>query len=84
MYESERLREQAERCMRLAETVLDPKASNALRALAAQYLERAQRLEEREIPPGTADFVPEQQPIVPEQQPMQQQQQIQPGDKKEE
>jgi len=45
------LREQAEKCRRLAGTVNDTKAIASLRKLAAHYQERAANLDEGNAPP---------------------------------
>jgi hypothetical protein len=54
------LREQAERCVRLASGVNDPEAATALRNMAMQYQTAAERLErgetvERPNPPPPPD-----------------------------
>jgi hypothetical protein len=76
MTEAERLREQAERCLRLARSTSDRVDADRLTALAAEYLDSAQILERL----AAARSVP---PVSPEQRPAQQQQQIQPSKKKE-
>ena len=48
MTEAERLREQAERCMRLAHSASDAEIAPSLRAFAAECLEKAQALESPE------------------------------------
>jgi hypothetical protein len=72
--EANRLREQAERCLRLARASTDKTMLERLTELAAEYLEQAQALEG--APPGSQ--VPG--PPAPQDQPMQQQQQVQPKD----
>jgi len=69
MTKADDLREQAERCRRLAKSTTDPNVARILTGLADEYMVRARGLERRTLPtvPGPA----------PEQ-PMQQQQQIQP------
>jgi hypothetical protein len=69
MTESERFREQAERCLRLAKTS-DREVADSLNALAAEYLDAAQRLERL----AATQIVPSAAPARP----IQQQQQIQP------
>jgi hypothetical protein len=72
------LREQAQRCLRLARSTSDQMVSDRLTALAAEYLDSAQTLER------LAAARPSVPPVTPEQRPAQQQQQIQPSSKKEE
>jgi hypothetical protein len=72
--EANRLREQAERCLRLARASTDKTVIERLTELAAEYLEQAQVLEG--APPGPQ--VPG--PAPPQDQPTQQQQQVQPKD----
>ena len=73
MTEAERLREQAERCLRLARSSTDKTIIERLTELAADYLEQARALEG--APQGSHV------PVSPTQdQPMQQQQQVQPKD----
>ena len=71
MSDAEWMRDQAERCLRLARSAHDPVLADRLKARAADYLESAQVLErvavQRSLPPATQ-----------RQQPAQQQQQIQP------
>jgi hypothetical protein len=74
MTEAERLREQAERCMRLAHSASDAEIAPSLRAFAAECLEKAQALESPEAL-ERPEALEEPQPI----QPVQQQQQIQPA-----
>jgi hypothetical protein len=71
MTEAEHLREQAERCLRLARASSDKTVVQRLSELAAEYLEQAQALEG--APPGSQ--VPAAAPA--QDQPMQQQQQVQ-------
>jgi hypothetical protein len=75
MTDAEWLRDQAERCLRLAQTATDPELADRLKARAADYLESAQTLERVAAP----RLVPRTSPgrLAP-----QQQQQMQP--KKEE
>jgi hypothetical protein len=47
MTEAQRLCEEAERCMRLAEAIADERAARGLVTLASEYLETAQRLVRR-------------------------------------
>jgi hypothetical protein len=55
MTEAERLRAQAERCLRLAKGADKSDVADTMRALAAQYLERAHGLEnEHPDSPGAA------------------------------
>jgi hypothetical protein len=78
MTDAEWLRDQAERCLRLAQSADDPALANSLKTRAADYLESAQALERLAVPPS----IP---PATPRQRPAQQQQQIQPKiDKREE
>jgi hypothetical protein len=53
MKEAQRLRQEAESCTRLAETIVDARAARALMTLAAEYLDKAQRLERQEMAPPT-------------------------------
>jgi len=72
MTDAQTLRENAERCTRLANSAIDRNVARILTDLAAEYQDRARRLERQATalsPPPTA---------VAEQPPMQQQQQIQP------
>jgi hypothetical protein len=73
MTETERLREQAERYLRLARSTSDQAVADRQTALAAEYLDSAQTLERL----AAARFVP---PVSPEQ-PQQQEQQVQPSKK---
>lgn len=45
--EAARLRQQAERCLRLAQQTSDAKVAEALRTFAAESLAKAQELEQR-------------------------------------
>jgi hypothetical protein len=72
MTDAEWLRDQAERCLRLARSADDPALADQLKARAADYLESAQALERLAIAPSIA-------PPTQPQQPVQQQQQIQPN-----
>ena len=74
MTEAERLREQAERCMRLAHSAPDAEIAPCLRAFAAECLEKAQALES----PETSDR-PEALEEPERVRPVQQQQQIHPA-----
>jgi hypothetical protein len=74
MTEAERLREQAERCMRLAHSAPDAEIAPCLRAFAAECLEKAQALESPE-----ASDRPEALEESERVRPVQQQQQIQPA-----
>jgi hypothetical protein len=78
MIEAEALREQAERCLRLARSTSDQMVYDRSTALAAEYLDRAQPLER------LAAALPSVPPVSPEQQPAQRQQQIQSPSKKKE
>ena len=80
MTEAERLRDQAERCLRLARGASDKTITERLSELAAEYLVRAQALES---PPGPQVPIPPAQD-QPMQQQQQQQQQIQPKNGKKE
>jgi len=71
MTDAEWMRDQAERCLRLARSTNDPVLADRLMARAADYLESAQVLERVAVPRS----VP---PATPGQRPAQQQQQIQP------
>jgi hypothetical protein len=75
MTEAERLREQAERCLRLAKATTDRELAENLTTLAAEYLDSAQTLERL----AAAQSPP---PVNAGQRPVQQQQQTQrePGD----
>jgi hypothetical protein len=75
MTDAEWLRDQAERCLRLARSADDQALADSLMARAADYLESAQALERLAVPQSIA-------PATLRQRPVQQQQQIQP--KKEE
>ena len=75
MTDAEWLRDQAERCLRLAQSADDPALANSLKTRAADYLESAQALERLAVPPS----IP---PATPRQRPAQQQQQIQPKTEK--
>jgi hypothetical protein len=72
MTDAEWLRDQAERCLRLARSADDLAQADRLKARAADYLESAQALERLAIAPSIA-------PPTQPQQPVQQQQQIQPN-----
>ena len=69
MTEAQRLREEAEHCMRLAEAIADERAARALVTLASEYLETAQRLEQKTALPTMAPsarvFSQQQRPIRP-------------------
>src|SRR5262245_12116645 len=69
------LREQAERCRRLAASTAEQTFARVLIGLADEYMERAKRLEQQ------AAALSQSPPLVPQQQPMQQQQQVQPRKK---
>jgi hypothetical protein len=72
MTDAEWLRDQAERCLRLARSADDPALADSLMARAADYLESAQALERLAVAPSIA--------LPPQpQQPVQLQQQIQPN-----
>jgi hypothetical protein len=71
MTDAEWLRDQAERCLRLAQSADDPTLANSLKARAADYLESAQALERLAVSPSIL-------PATRGQRPAQQQQQIQP------
>ena len=71
MSDAEWMRDQAERCLRLARATNDPVLADRLMARAADYLESAQVLER--VAGGSSIT-----PATPRQQPAQQQQQIQP------
>jgi hypothetical protein len=71
MTDAEWMRDQAERCLRLAQSTNDPTLAGRLKARAADYLESAQVLERLAVAPSIA-------PATPGQQSAQQQQQIQP------
>jgi hypothetical protein len=75
MTDAEWLRDQAERCLRLAHSADDPTLANSLKVRAADYLESAQALERLAVAPSIA-------PATPGQRPAQQQQQIQPKTEK--
>jgi hypothetical protein len=77
MTEAERLREQAERCMRLAHSAPDAEIAPSLRAFAAECLEKAQALESPEA--LERPEASEERPLQQQTQPVQQQQQIQPA-----
>lgn len=79
MTELERLRDEAAHCLRLAETAGGAEATRRLRALAHEYLARAQRLERHEA--ARSQISPPVSPPGSEQQQPQQQQQIQPKNK---
>jgi hypothetical protein len=75
MLEAQRLRDQAERCMRLARSASDQQVANTLTALATEYLEKADAFERQQAatpqrPTGGPEHAVQQQ--------QQQQQQIQP------
>ena len=46
------LREQAQKCLRLAKSIFDPEARASLRNMAALYESRARRLDEANSPPN--------------------------------
>jgi hypothetical protein len=71
MTDAEWLRDQAERCLRFAQSADDPTLANSLKARAADYLESAQALERLAVSPSIL-------PATRGQRPAQQQQQIQP------
>ena len=71
MTDAEWMRDQAERCLRLARSAHDPVLADRLMARAADYLESAQVLERVAVARSVA-------PATPGRQPAQQQQQIQP------
>ena len=75
MTEAERLREQAERCMRLAHSAPDAEIAPCLRAFAAECLEKAQALESPEEASDRPEALEESERVRP----VQQQQQIQPA-----
>ena len=75
MTEAAKLREQAERCRRLAASATEQIFARVLMGLADEFAERAERLERQERQATTLSQAP---PSTPEQQPMQQQQQVQP------
>jgi hypothetical protein len=76
MTETERLREQAARCLRLARASTDKTVIERLTELAAEYLEQAQALDEGAPAASQMPGPP------PQNQPMQQQQQqVQPKPK---
>jgi hypothetical protein len=66
------LRRRAEHALRIARSILDEQAAQAIRELAARLFEEAEGLEQNTPPPPPAS--------VEEQPPAQQQQQIQPKD----
>jgi hypothetical protein len=72
MSDAEWMRDQAERCLRLARSTNDPVLADRLMARAADYLESAQVLERVAGAPSIT-------PATQGQRPAQQQQQIQPG-----
>jgi len=72
MSEAERLREQAERCIRLARDSLDRGFADMLMQLAAEYQGRALEIERSDLPSS---------PAPSQAQPVQQQQQQQPQPK---
>jgi hypothetical protein len=57
MTEAEHLRDQAARCLRLARASTDKTVNERLTELAADYLERAQALEEA-LPASQCQFLP--------------------------
>jgi hypothetical protein len=69
MIESGPLREEAERCLRLARSTADQEAAAKLTAFAAEYLDSAQTLERLAAAQSAL-------PVSPQQQPAQQQQQV--------
>jgi hypothetical protein len=68
MTDAEWMRDQAERCLRLARSTKDPALAVRLKARAADYLDSAQVLERLAVAPSIAPATPGQQPAQPQQQ----------------
>ena len=83
MTEAERLRAQAERCLRLAQRAVATDVAQSMYYLASEYLERAKALEQISGQPQQRDSEPPPPAPEPAQQPAQQQQQVQPTKKEE-
>ena len=83
MTEAERLRAQAERCLRLAQRAVATDVAQSMYYLASEYLERAKALEQISGQRQQRDSEPPPPSPEPAQQPAQQQQQVQPTKKEE-
>jgi hypothetical protein len=80
MADAEYLRDQAERCLRLAKKTMAPDVAETLRNLAMHYVEQAKALEREAHQQGQRGIPPPPSPPQQGHQPVLQQEQIQPKD----